>query len=70
VSTKGRSGVGGLLDSQQEQSLEREREAGRVNTMAAAFCIDCGLKSEDDEDGIVEHTAEARPLPEIHFVFE
>ena len=52
------------------ETLEREREAGRVNTMAAAFCIDCGLKSEDDEDGIVEHTAEARPLPEIHFVFE
>jgi hypothetical protein len=25
--------------------VEREREAaGRVNTMAAAFCVDCGLK--------------------------
>ncbi len=26
------------------ETLERERESGRVNTMAAAFCVDCGLK--------------------------
>ncbi len=26
------------------ETPERERKAGRVNTIAAAFCVDCGLK--------------------------